>query len=273
MSEMKDFRGILRQVVSNCLTNEPIALLFSGGTDSLTLFWTLLDLGANIHCYTFRLERVCSIDSKVAMKAATYWAVPITVVLAPYQEPLELVRDVQKVIRIINSPRKTHVEVMWPYWTLFQAIPEQQVWSGLQADTLYGSGKSMSIKYNKDRNGFNQARRAAIANRDTEGLAPAECLAAYSSKQLVTPYTDERIREFMLQWSWQELNRPCQKMPAVIGFANEFCQIPLYRKNDNMQCGSGVREYMARMLNKPAINSRSRKSPARFYKDLHEGIL
>jgi len=244
---LKEFRAILKEVIEKDLTQEPVALLFSGGTDSLTILWTLLDLGVSVTCYTFRLERIESTDSKVAQLVAKAWRVPIQIVAAPYQEPNDLRQDVTRVIRIIKSARKTHVEVMWAYWHLFQAVKESQVWSGLQADTLYGTSKSMAIKYAKDPAAFLSAREKMVANPDQEGLRQAQRIAAHFSKSLCVPYTSQAIRDFMFAFSWSSLNRPKQKMPAVLGFEREFKQAPVYRRNDNLQCGSGIREYMQRM--------------------------
>ena len=41
----KQFRDTLRVIISDSYETEPVALLFSGGTDSLTILWTLLDMG------------------------------------------------------------------------------------------------------------------------------------------------------------------------------------------------------------------------------------
>lgn len=264
---MKNFRAILREVIKKDLAKEPVALLFSGGTDSLTLLWTLLDLGAEVTCYTFRLERVESNDSKAARLAADTWQVPIEVIQAPYQEPGALAGDVREVIRIIQSARKTHVEVMWGYWYLIRAIKEQQVWSGLQADTLYGSSKSMAIKYAKQPQAFLAARRKMVTNPDQEGYKQAHKIAAYFDKEFYAPYTSPQVREFMFSYSWAELNKPKQKMPAVIGFEPEFRQVPIYRRNDNLQCGSGIREYFARLLSDPLSNPNNRRNVQALYKD------
>ena len=53
---MRELRDLLKAAVKKDLPDEPVALLFSGGTDSLTVLWTLLDLGVEVHAYTFRLS-------------------------------------------------------------------------------------------------------------------------------------------------------------------------------------------------------------------------
>ena len=34
-------------------------------------------------------------------------------------------------------------------------------------------------------------------------------------------------------------------MPAIIAFADRFKELPIYRHDDNMQCGSRLREHLA----------------------------
>jgi len=59
-------------------------------------------------------------------------------------------------------------------------------------------------------------------------------------------------------------------MPAVLGFEDEFRKVPIYRRNDNLQCGSGVREHVARLLACSEVNERGRRSAAKLYADLME---
>lgn len=269
-----EFRCLLREVVAGQLDGrEQVALLFSGGTDSLTVLWTLLDLGADVSCHVFRLRSVRSADSKVARIAADAWNVPLAVVVPPEQSLTRLARNVGQVVRLIGSSRKTHVEVMWACWHLFRNVGRGLVFTGLQADTLYGSSRSMAIRCSKmTAASFAARRRELLARPGQEGLAQARRLAAGLGKELCVPYADEKVRDFILRFPWRELNRPRQKMPAVLGFKQEFRRVPVYRRNDNLQCGSGVREHMARLRGDPAINKRGWKSMAKLYEDLGRSV-
>ena len=181
----------------------------------------------------------------------------------------ELAVDVGEVARLVGSGRKTHVEVMWGCWHLLRAVRERQVFAGLQADTLYGSSRRMAVRHGRQPVAkFAEARHSLLTDPGQEGLAQARRLAGCFGKALCTPYADEQVRAFMLRFSWRELNRPKQKMPAVWGFEGEFRRCGLYRRNDNMQCGSGTREHLARLLGDGGINPRGWRSPARLYAEL-----
>ena len=265
---MKEFRNVLRRACRSLLGEGDHALLFSGGTDSLTVLWTLLDLGVRPKCYIFKLAGKDSEDARVAALASETWDVELVVVEPPVQNLQELAQDVGTVVQLIGSNRKTHVEVMWGYWHLFERIGEGTIWSGLQADTLYGSSRSMAIKYSKDPAAFREARQRMTADPDQEGFVQARRIAEHFGKRLCAPYTDAGVREFMLRFSWAQLNRPKQKMPAVLAFGDEFRTAAVYRRNDNMQCGSGTREHMARLLADPVVNPKGWRSPAKLYAEL-----
>lgn len=240
----KNLRTILAEVVASQVpADEPVALLFSGGTDSLTILWTLLDLNVPVHCYTFRLSYYESTDAKASAAACRYWNVPRTVVTEGTGPVLDHLRQL---IPAIRSARKTHVEVMYGYWWLLQAVKERHVFSGLQADTLYGSNKNAAIQCGKaSAEDFARYRRKLLEYDGQEGLAQAVILAERFSKTIHTPYSSEPIREFFCGMDWRRINRPKQKMPAIEAFHERFSELAIYRIDDNFQCGSRLREHCA----------------------------
>lgn len=240
---MKELRNILKNVISKDLPDEPVALLFSGGTDSLTVLWTLLSLGKKVHCYTFRLSYFESTDARVSKLACKLLGVPQTIVVEPSGD---IRQQLHNLISVIQSPRKTHVEVMYGYYFLLQAVKESHVYSGIQADTLYGSNKNAAIQCGKQSaEFFTNYRKKLLENPGQEGLLQANLAASHFNKVLHTPYSDPSVREFFFKYSWADLNRPKQKMPAILSFESEFKDCKLYRKDDNMQCGSHLREHLA----------------------------
>jgi asparagine synthetase B (glutamine-hydrolysing) len=202
-----------------------------------------MDLGFKPTCYTFHLSYFVSTDAKAARSACTHWGVPIRIV---HEAPGSVRDHLRDVIRTIKSARKTHVEVMYGYWWLMQAVKERHVFSGLQADTLYGSNKNAAIRCGKASAAeFTRYRRELLKISGQEGLAQAQMLAGHFGKILHAPYSDDRVRRFFCQFSWAQLNRPKQKMPAINAFRDRFDELPIYRHDDNMQCGSRLREHCA----------------------------
>lgn len=243
------FRAILRDVVIEQLdSNKPVALLFSGGTDSLVILWTLLDLEARVTCYTFKLEQNKSEDFKAAQLACKTWNTPLIEVTIPYQSTTNLLIELRQLIGWMQTDRKTAIECTWPFTYIVPRIKEEQVWCGLNADDLWGSAREMAIRYSKKPEEFKAKRLALLADPYTAAWYYIERLFTESRRTLLSPYRHPRIIEYLLSFNWQELNRPRQKMPAYTAFEKEFSQVPIWRRNDNLQCGSGIREYLARLL-------------------------
>ena len=72
----------------------------------------------------------------------------------------------------------------------------------------------------------------------------------------------------MLGYTWADLNRPRQKMPAVVAFSDRFAETAIYRRNDNMQCGSGIREHLGQLLDDQGVNRWGCLSAAALYQQL-----
>ncbi|MGD9099374.1 MAG: hypothetical protein PVF45_02760, partial [Anaerolineae bacterium] len=192
---------------------------------------------------------------------------PHEAVVIPHKSTADLAGEVGRLAARIGH-RKTHVECTWPFLYVAPVVVERQVWCGLNADDLRGSARGVAIRYGKDPPAFRRKRRELMRDPATSAWQHIEMVFADHGKELVSPYRDSEVVDFLLRFSWQELNRPKQKMPALLSFADEFRKAAVYRRNDNLQCGSGIREYAARMLADPVVNVRNRKSMAGLYKDL-----
>lgn len=270
-AEGREFREVLRTAVEKLWPEDPCALLFSGGTDSLTVLWTLLDLGITPTCYTFRLQRKRSKDSKVARLSASYFNFALVEVVVPDQHPEELAADLGWLVSKMGTARKTHVEVLWCFWRLLtHPIVERQVWTGLQADTLYGTSQKAAIRcWNMSAASFARERRRLIKEPDTEGLDQMDRLCRLVSAEHAAPYARAEVRDWTLSRSWKELNVPKKKMPARRAFASEFAAGALYRNGvDGIQAGSGVTAYLEELRDCPAVNTEGRRSMTKLYEDL-----
>lgn len=248
LEEFKRFRVVLRDTISSKLDNRPVALLFSGGTDSLVILWTLMDLEIPITCYLFRLECIVSKDSIAAHLASKTWNIPLVEVIIPHQDTNTLMQDIRQLVREMGTSRKTAIECTWPFTHMISHIKEDQVWCGLNADDLWGSSREISIRYGSDPTGFQDKREALINNYYSSAWGYIEQLFKKVDKELLSPYRYPQIIEYLLGFNWEQLNRPKQKMPAYIAFGKEFSKVAIWRRNDNLQCGSGIREYLARLL-------------------------
>lgn len=250
-----EFRRLLTASTAAMAREKRVGLLLSGGTDSMCVMWTLLELGIAVHAYTFHLEGNESKDCHAARRAAAIYGVELTDVVIPYQTPVELAGDVAPLVKRMGSARKTHVECTWPFIWMAPAVEERQVFTGMSADDLWGSAAYMIIRYSKTRELFSEHRRGIMADETTGGWSFVRDEFTRAGKNLMAPFRGHDVMEWFFQRSYEELNRPKQKNPALEGFSDYYKQADgIYRRQSNLQVGSGIREYMARMLEDPAVN-------------------
>jgi len=235
-------------IKSQILGSKDVALLFSGGTDSLSMLFTLLDMGIKPTLYTFRLSEHESNDSKVSKFIADKLDLKLKLIIIPYNFK-QLQKDVKYLITEFKSARKTVVQVTYPFLYIFPQVKEKFVVTGLSADSNYGTPKSMAIKFRDDFDGFKKFKKKIFENPYTDGYYTINELAKKYNLKLIVPYRNEAIINYLMDYSWRSLNFPRQKWFIVKAWQKEFNNLKVYRKNDNLQVGSKIRERMDKLLN------------------------
>lgn len=267
-----NLRELIKQHFQKEIQNmNDVALLFSGGTDSLTCLFSLLDMGIKPKLYSFHLEGVIHKDIEVSQKVAQYYYDLDHVIIEIKKDIDQLQKDVKYIIKTFNVTRKTNVQCTYPFLYVLPYIKEKYVVSGLCADDLYGTAKSVIIKCSKDKSKFDETRRKIFNNPYSSAYQPIkELIENIHNKKFVTPYRSPEIIEYFMRFSWEELNKPKQKQIALDAFNDYFSKQKIYRKNSNFQVGSGIREWHNELLN-TELNKNNRKRVDEIYKDIARG--
>lgn len=264
--EVSTFRDLLKQATAKLLQDTNPALLFSGGTDSSTVLWTLLDLGARPTCYTFTLQGTPSVDLPAARKITKHYGLTLREVVIP--RTLDTLKaDVGKAVAV-GARKKVHVQCLQPLFHLLPAIGQRQVFTGLNADDWWGTAASDAIRHSKDPALFRRVRQQRFADQTTSGFAFWKAVTEQAGKQLCPPYRDPALVQWLLSQSWKQLNTPRQKGPALLDFMPEFTACGVWRRNVNLQCASGIREWHEELLADKSYNVHGRRSVAALYRDV-----
>ena len=263
---MNDFRRLLMQACERLSDGSTPALLFSAGTDSLTVLWSLLAIGVRPVCYTFHLEGLRHADLLCAERECRRLGIAQEVITIP-RDVQTLAADVRTCVSLAGT-RKTHVQCLYPFLHVLPRVNEHQVFTGLNADDWWGSAKSDAINCARDKREFDRRRRKRQADETTSGYTFWRALAESYGRELCCPYRDPDLVEWFLSQSWRDLMAPKQKQPAVTGFQDEFAASGIYRRNDNLQCGSGIREWHDVLLSEPGVNRNGRTNIVALYKDM-----
>ena len=133
-------KKLLKQYIVDNVPQEEVAILFSGGLDSLSILLTLLDLGYKPTLYTFYLEGLISKDLELSRRISQHHNVPLVEV--EIKKDIELMVSQSKaLIKKYGLTKKTQIQVMHPLSNVFPLIKEDYVFTGIGADTLYGSAR------------------------------------------------------------------------------------------------------------------------------------
>lgn len=257
-------KKLLRTIEKDCNDENEVALMLSSGIDSSAILYSLLELGITVKPYTFYLENYQSKDLKGARRLSKLHNLKLTEVEIPRKKIKENILYLAK----IGCTRKTQFETKIHYLHLFPKIKEKYVFWGIEADNLQGTVRSMILQSSKEPLKFNQLRQKAHKYALEVNMPIDNALAKQNGLELKSPYVNEEIYKFYMQFDWQYLNKPYNKWILINAFKDYFEQDG-YRKHLDMQQASAMKEYCATLVNDKDLNPENRKRINEAYKDLY----
>lgn len=244
---------------------DTIGLMLSGGIDSSSILYSLIELGKTVHCYTFYLENYESNDLKSARRLSKKHNLDLTEI----EIPRNTIKDNLIFLSKIGCTRKTQFETKIHYCYLFPNVKEKILLSGLEADNLQGTVRSMILQSSKDPIKFKELRKKAYDYAINTNLPIDYYLANKNGIKLFYPFVEKEIYEFYLQFDWQYLNKPYEKWILLNAF-NDYFQEDGYRRHCDMQQNSMMKDYCKTLITDKEINPNNRKRINEAYKDLNK---
>lgn len=260
----------VRKVLDDCATaiqSESVAVLLSGGIDSSSIMFAMLEAGKRVTAYTFMLDGVMSTDFQLARRNARVFGcefVPLFLPKGIEQLKADLLR-----LRELGAKKKTDYECGWPMLYAYAAAREGVIASGLGADGHFCISKKGMIHW-RDR--IDDFRRALYRS---EGYAQKPIharLAAGLGKAVCAPYLTKQMQEQFLGTTWEQVNKPNQKQPILNAFPEQFARMKVM-KHVNLQLGdSGIAAHFEKLLTSD-WNRAGHKSVVGIYNQITNGEL
>jgi asparagine synthetase B (glutamine-hydrolysing) len=269
---MCDLRRLINKHLEGCIeAKDDVAILFSGGMDSLTVLLSCLDVGITPVLYTFYLKSYESEDIKSSRRISDIFGVKLVEVCIDDSDTSILIKDVASIIKRFEVHLKTAVQCIYPFLYVMPAIKEKYVLTGLFADDLYGTFRGMA-QLSKDFKAFCDLREELIADLNISWYKQIKELAESYNKTFIAPYRDsEDIINFFRPLSYKEMNSPKLKYTAYISYRDEIDRYRLYRRNSGLQCNSMIREWHDTLL-ETGLNRNNYKVIAPIYKYIYDLI-
>ena len=115
---------IITNIVDQEAPDQTVAVLMSGGTDSLTVAAAAHRLNKKLNCYTFRVDGKDSDDSIYAEKACKHFGWNFKLIDVPVNN---IENDFFTLIKKYECKKKTHVECTFPFLYVYPHIKEKYI--------------------------------------------------------------------------------------------------------------------------------------------------
>ncbi len=250
---------IITNIVDQEAPDQTVAVLMSGGTDSLTVAAAAHRLNKKLNCYTFRVDGKDSDDSIYAEKACKHFGWNFKLIDVPVNN---IENDFFTLIKKYECKKKTHVECTFPFLYVYPHIKEKYILTGWAADGYYGVSKRANIHFKHTKELMNKFRQGYFGKLDETtqkfipgnpvGIKQQMLLAKSVDSILVAPYVDKKVWDWMIQYDWDFFNKPYQKAPLFDAFP-ELLEIKR-RNHLNLQLAAGIPNYFEKLLDNKKIN-------------------
>lgn len=230
--------------LASAVNEESVAVLASGGIDSWSAVFALLEVGKKVHIYSFTLDDRESSDFLKAKELSAIYGLEFTPIILPTNIDT-LKQDILFLSDTFDCTKKVEFECLWPFLYAYATITEKVVGSGLCADGYFCISKSGCLHY-KDR--IDEFRERYFANNGSQ-YKHHQLMAQHFNKKLFMPYNSSEMFAFFVGKTWEQCNVPRQKQPIFNSYRNEF-QSNNFKKHSNLQLGdSGISEHFDKLLN------------------------
>ena len=288
-------KKLLENYIENNVPDESVAVLLSGGIDSISVALAAHNCGKKVKAYSFYLEeftikdrksgkdKLCGGESYDCLKAelvAKTMGWKFVKVKVPKDN---LIEDWNRLVKH-GCRKKTHFETIFPFLYVYPNIKETYVLTGYIADGYFQPGKTVAMRYVS----FSKAKKYMKAYRegkaprvtwnqhrlnyidgDCAGLKQHTKLTESYNKIHITPYGDKHIREYLMAMSWKQLNKPRQKEIVRKDFT-ELEKFGIIKPHQNLHLGAGIQYLFDTLLDNKEINFKGRKRMMDVSKDWYD---
>lgn len=234
---------------------ETVAVLLSGGVDSLSVAFALDKLGKNVCAYSFRLDRHDNYDNETAKRTCEIFGWHHE---ECWVDTKNLEDDWKKLAIQYKCKKKTHFECVFPFMYVYPFITESHVFTGWGADGYYGVSKKAMMHFKEPKEKFDEFRKDYHHPDRTAGLKWHNRIAMAYNKEHCYPYMDEDIMDWFYSKDWYELNQPQQKHHVRTAYKEQFDKVGRVLPHRNLQLESGVDKVFEELLDNKNINYKGR---------------
>jgi Asparagine synthase len=273
-----DFRKRMILNIEKLDPDKTAALALSGGIDSLTLLFAMLETGRRPRCYTFYVEGIISNDLQASRAVAKHFDLELIECMIPCDLDL-VMNDVRLLVSRAHVVKKTVIQCMHPWLYIcpkMQEYGDKSIITGLGADDLYCTQRKVQVM-------LNTQGEQAVLDQGWRGLYGVDMnfstgniilmgKSAYGI-EIIDAYSQPDIHKWFLQFTIKSLHEKKEKGPSIFAFAKYFKQGNFVRLRDAYQIGSGLRDLHDALLLSKEYNPNGKKAIIAVYNLAKERLI
>lgn len=292
--KLDEYRSLLVSRVEREDPDGKAELALSGGIDSATILFAMLESGRRPTCFTFFIQETPSED--IASSRALCKHFGLTLREVPMRWDMDqLVRDLRIIVPRAHNPRKpTIIQCMHPWLYLYPAMQSDLAFCGLGAEAQFCSIGRLQKQINMAvakarRDGHTVAQAREIVDKSlwdegwrgqswetdlNETTANIIRFGRGYGKTLIDMFSGDRaIIDWFSQFSVFDLQKPFPKAASVMAFEKYFSQGPFLRKPSNYQINSKIKDLHEALCFEKRYNRRGCTAVVGIYSDILKGLM
>lgn len=273
--DLRDARELYRKRIEELDPDRKAALALSGGTDSVTILFAMLDTGRKPRCYTFYVDGIESTDLLSSRALCKHFGLELVECKLP-SDIDSIARDVASYIAICEVIKKTVVQCMHPWLYIYPAMKERGddlILNGLGGDELYCNQRKQAIRLHREGEAAMIPARSVCYSSDTNfsgGNIINYGRVAFEIDN-VDFYDSQEIRDFFLQFKLSILSKPMEKWLSAGPYPDYYSQGKFYRRHDSYQINSGLKLAHEKLLQSNVYNPKGKRDVRPIYNAIYDG--
>ena len=263
-----EFRKLFIEKTQEVASPGGIGLAMSGGIDSMSIFFSLIELDFEFECYTFYQEGYKSEDLKASIKYCKYFNIPINIIELK-SDIDSIYKDIVDVIPFCGEKiKKTKVETLRPLMHLFKQSHHKIILNGSSADDYQPYKRKVNIDYMKGGDGLvlKKGHRLGVNDKYDSFDPLSQEMAKFYGVNFINVYADKSIEDFFLRFPLKQILYP-HKHLVTSAFEDYFNKIGGFRLHSPYQINSKTSEFHELLL-ESKYNKRSSKAVIAIYNDI-----
>ena len=225
--------------------DQNIAILLSGGIDSASVLFSLIDAKKNVTCYTFMLDGILSTDFAMARHLCKRVGTQFVPIFLPTN--YDVIMADLRTLAAMGAKTKTDFECAWPLLYCYKQIKERSVYSGMGADGHFCISKKGMIHW-RDR--IDAFRQHLYSSPRYAQAGIHRSIAASHGKHHTAPFMTPEMRAVFVGTTWADVNKPKQKQPIIDALGSRARLLKKINPHTNLQLGdSGIAKHLGGLVN------------------------